>query len=173
MRKQTMNLMSKAVMLAAVTGFVSARGIAADVAPAPEKKIVIGKKVWTNDDFPAADAPAAPEKADAQPAPAPKPAVEVAAVPQAELSPDLQKARQDIAAEMLATAKAREKAYDDTINDVKAKLETETNEFRIEVYNNILRDTTALKEVNKHVFEQFGEKSPAKPEADKQPADKQ
>ena len=117
------------------------------------------KRVWSNEDFPSRTTETAPEVTPAAVAPAPKPVVETKAKVDVPESPEIQKARQEVIDEMLATAKKREKAYDETIHDVNAKLEKETNTFRIEVYKNILRDTQALKEVNAQVQKQFGGKT--------------
>lgn len=115
-------------------------------------------RVWTNDDFAAATA--AGSAADQEKS---VPAASNTGRSQnpIEQNPEMQKAREDVKNEMIATAKVRRKAYDDTINDVTTKLRTEVNPFRIEVYNNILRDTLALREINNKVLEQFGE-DPAK-----------
>ena len=126
------------------------------------------ERVWTNDDFIGSsleevllrpdDKVAAMEKADTPPA-------------FSKGGAELDKARREVEEEMLATARARQKAYDDTISLMKAKLETETSEFRATVYKQILEDTLGLKRINQQVLERFSEKSSsAEPEA-KQPAE--
>ena len=167
MKKQTISSVdARSIFLATTILICSATAYAADINSTGEPKKQTAKRVWTNDDFQPADPGPAIEQSNPKPATSAKPAVELAISQQSEENPDLVKARKEVVDEMITTAKAREKAYDDTISDVKAKLETETNEFRIEVYNNILRDTAALKAVNKRALEQFGVKSEPKPETE-------
>lgn len=106
------------------------------------------KRVWTDDDF-------ASTKAQAEAAPTPKP---VAAAP-AEPAPE--QVRRQVQQEMVATARVRQKAFEQTINEIKAKLDAETDSFRREVYQRILNETMALNQNNQRLLERYAERSPA------------
>ena len=84
--------------------------------------------------------------------------------------PELENVRNEVAEEMLQIAREREKSYDSTIDLVKARLETEQNEFRVDVYRQILEDTLHLKEINKHTLEQFEKKQASGGGAEPEPS---
>jgi len=112
------------------------------------------RRIWTNDDF--ASAPAAPAPAQAAPAPKaePKPAPKALAP-----DPDIEAARKEVLGEVLATARARRKAYEDSIVIIQAKLQKEANPFRIDVLQKILKDTQDLSATNQRLLELLGEKT--------------
>ncbi len=71
---------------------------------------------------------------------------------------------------MQAIARGSQKAYDETIKMVNAKLQSETDSVRIEVYKKILEGTLALKEENNRVLDRFGAKPTTCQETDQQAA---
>lgn len=133
----------KGVCLIVVVAATAFAGEGADVRHA--------RKVWTNDDFPSGNAsrpaPAAPESKAAAgettgAAPAAQPAESKASEPK-EAPPALLKAR------------VRQAAFEQTIEEMNLKLQTEKSEFRKEMYQNILRDTQQLHDSNRRLIEQL------------------
>jgi len=123
---------------------------------------VPSKRVWTNDDFPSAIPEPEPVQAEEETAVS-KTAAEPA-VPEADAK-KLQQVQEEVSEEMLAVARSRQKAYDDTLSLVQSRLERETDPFRIQVYQQILKDTLGLQEINRHLLEQFEAKSGQEPAA--------
>ncbi|MBI4460682.1 MAG: hypothetical protein HY648_11565 [Acidobacteria bacterium] len=123
------------------------------------------KRVWSNDDFPARESETAPGEPEQGPVVAVAPEKAVASA--ADSSPEVEQAQREVAEEMLATARNRQKSYDDTIGLVEARLQTETSEFRKEVYQKILADTKNLKQINDQMLKRFESMSGAA----EQPAD--
>lgn len=115
------------------------------------------KRVWTNDDF--ASAPVAARAGD--PAPAAKAEPKPSPRPPAHSDPEVEAARNEVLGEVLAMARIRQKAYEDSAAVVNAKLEKETNPFRIDVLQKILKDTLELSAANQRLLEQLGGKAGA------------
>lgn len=105
-----------------------------------QKKV---KRIWTNDDFPAAAAPALPRERK----------LELVKLP---ASAPAQNEPLNIAPSpaTLATARVRQKAYAETISDLGKRLETETSPFRIEVYRKLLNDALELDRINQALLRQ-------------------
>ena len=110
------------------------------------------KRVWTNDDFPARE-PAPSSASEETPAPLGIP--EAAEKGPAADSEEFQHAQKEVTEEMLVTARNRQKAYEDTIGLIEARLLSETSEFRIGVYQRILEDTRNLQKVNEQMLKRF------------------
>lgn len=135
------------------------------VSAPPEGKYssVRAKRLWTNDDFPSFLTPESEPKTEGESA---------ATAPEPE-GAEIQQVRQEVTEEMRASARARQKAYEDTLSLVQSKLETETNPFRIKVYQQILEDTAGLQKINQHLLEQFQERAGGEGEEPSAPAESQ
>ncbi|MBI4464351.1 MAG: hypothetical protein HY647_06565 [Acidobacteria bacterium] len=122
------------------------------------------KRVWTNDDFFSRE----PVALEETPAPAENP--ETAAKKPVEGSQELQQVEKEVREEMLVTARNRQKAYEDTIGIIEGRLQSETSEFRIQVYQKILEDTRGLQKINEQMLKRFedasasGEPQPGAPQ---------
>lgn len=133
------------------------------------------RRIWTNDDFePRQEAPApASGKAAAQRPdqpliqttdPAAMVPIRVPAEGASAPAPEEAAVRAELAQELLRTARARQKAYTETMNITRARLDQETDAFRAEVYRKIQSDTEALIETNRRMIEELEKQ--AKPAAE-------
>jgi hypothetical protein len=103
------------------------------------------KRVWTNDDFPSA----VPQPVAAKPAsPAPAAAATVA-------SPEAERARAEVASEMLSAAQLRQRAYESNLTEIRNKLQAEASPFRRQVFEKFIRDVETLSAQNQKLTQQL------------------
>ncbi len=81
--------------------------------------------------------------------------------------PELQQARQEAVDDMLTRTRGRQEAYDQFIDMISIKLQTEHNSFRVEVYRELLNNAWALKEVNGQLLQKLSPQIPASEEPSK------
>ena len=145
MKKNTVTVGVVAILAGALMGVAQAE---------PPKKT---RRVWTNDDFTPAAAPVAPA-ADKMPA-AP------AKLELSENGDDYTRLRKEVNDELVESARARDKTYEESLALIQKRMETEPDPFRVEVLKKIIADTEQLRESNRRILKQFG--AAGKPGSDK------
>lgn len=115
------------------------------------------KRVWTNEDFPSRE-PVVPSSTSEE-------GSTLTENPGAEAKnavgdgQEFQQVQKEVREEMLATARNRQKAYEDTIGIIEGRLQGETSEFRIQVYQRILEDTRNLQKINEQMIQRFEDRT--------------
>lgn len=113
---------------------------AKEAAPAPAKP----RRTWTNDDFKLAAKASAPEPTPVKP----DPVIEKVPEPPAEEGKSMVPENAEERLKLITTLLTRQKAYDQTLQLMKVRLDEEPSAFRRELFQQILNDTKALSETN-------------------------